>query len=55
MHIRRYDVDVSKTRVGNDPSIGPFLLVYYLHEDDREDMEVMAPDEIPSRLRFSAE
>jgi len=55
MHPCRYDIDVKKTKVGLDPSIGPFLLVHYQHEDDREDTEVMTPDEMSSRLRFAAE
>jgi hypothetical protein len=38
-----------------DPAQGPFLLVCYEHDDGREDLEAVMPDEMPSRLRFASE
>ena len=53
--VRRYDVDLRRSRVKVDPRAGPYLRVCYAHEQDKEDFDVVMPDEIPSRLCCTAE
>jgi hypothetical protein len=41
-----------KSHVKVDSEFGPFLMVYYQHEDDKDDTDVVLPDEVPIRIRY---